>query len=160
MNEKDLINLLVAILIASITAYLAKRRGRSPMLWFFLGAFFGLFGLIALYLFPAKKDSEAAGEESGKENDEGRREIEVVPTQVTVASTDAEDQIPTESWFYLDSEHQQFGPVTLSQLKALFEEKKISTSSYVWQEGMQEWKKLGELPQLVATFTNSTETHS
>lgn len=143
MNEKDLVNLLVAILIASITAYIAKRRGRSPMLWFFLGAFFGLLGMLALFLFPVVKDP--ATEEKGQ--------IEVIPKQETVSPESPEDQVLADGWFYLDSEHQQYGPVTLSELKLLFEEKKIDSSSFVWREGMQEWKKVSELSQLVASLS-------
>lgn len=119
------VNFFIALLVGSLTAYMSKGRGRNPVPWFFIGMFFGILGFLALFLFPIVKDEPAR----------------------SIART-LEPQLP-EKWFYLDEKHVQFGPVGLSELALLYKETKIEPSTYVWSEGMEEWKKLGELSQLL-----------
>jgi len=38
------------------SARIASSKGRSPFLWFFIGLFFNLFGVLAAYLSPVKAD--------------------------------------------------------------------------------------------------------
>lgn len=52
-------------------------------------------------------------------------------------------------WYYLDSSHTQQGPFELPDLISKWRGNGISENSYVWGEGMGEWKKLSELPELI-----------
>jgi len=38
------------------SAKVASSKGRSPVLWFFIGLFFSLFGVLAAYLSPVRAD--------------------------------------------------------------------------------------------------------
>lgn len=111
-------------------SYLAAQKGRDPKVWFLAGFFFGLLGLIVLMIIPDLRAKESK-------------------------KTEQEDQLPevnvseifnpgAHEWYFLDSEGTQNGPVTFSCLEKLFEDKKISSISYVWSEGMEEWKTIEE----------------
>lgn len=96
--------------------------------------FFGIFGLLALFLFP-KEQSKPLGEE-----------ITVLPVIEPM-----KPELATQ-WFYLDEMHVQKGPIALSELKELYKNQVISDKSYVWSEGMQQWKTLAALPLLLTHF--------
>ncbi len=117
--------------MGGITAYLAKRRGRDPAKWFIVGFLCGIFGLLALFLFPEEKP----------------------PKETQVAPAPVPDALATKSWYYLDEQHNTLGPQTLDQLKVLFDEEKISLKTHVWCEGMQGWKRICELPELESRFS-------
>lgn len=118
------LSIVLGLIIGGWTSYLAKFRGRDPRVWFLLGFCFGLLGLLALLVMP---------DLSNREEDEVEVTVEpIVP--------DAEDK----QWYYLDAEGMQKGPVELSFLENLYEDKKISSTSFVWCEGMEEWKTIEE----------------
>ena len=129
MDNNFLFNFVLALLFGMLTSYLAQARGRNPLVWFFIGAGFGVFGILALFFFPVEKEEPKKAFVD---------EITVVPEPV----------LP-DRWFYLDEQHAQYGPVTLAALQVLWKEKKISASTMVWCEGMQEWKRVGELESLL-----------
>jgi len=49
-------------------------------------------------------------------------------------------------WYYLGIGHKQEGPVTIQGLIQAFKEGKIQETSYVWNEQMDNWQKLSQLP--------------
>lgn len=57
-----------------------------------------------------------------------------------------------EMYYYLDSANKQCGPVAADQL-ALHG---VNAQSYVWREGMSEWKRACELPELTPYLTGQT----
>ena len=128
MNSQDLLQLLfTGIFMGGLTAFLAKKRGRDPAWWFVVGLLAGIFGLIALFFYPPVVQSEVA------------------PPKPPPAPVD--DALALKAWYYLDSEHKTLGPTTLADLQ------KIATpATYVWCEGMQDWKKIEELPDLKSRF--------
>ena len=56
-----------------------------------------------------------------------------------------------EKYYYLDSANNQCGPVDASQLPQCG----VTAQTYVWREGMPEWKRAGELPELAAMFAGA-----
>ena len=120
-----LLSIILGLLIGGWTSYLAGYRGRDTRIWFAVGFFFGLLGLLALFIMP----------DLSKKQEESSIEVDVEPV-IPYAEMN--------QWFYLDSDDQQKGPVDYSFLKGLFEDKKISSTSYVWCEGMEEWKTIEE----------------
>ena len=54
-------------------------------------------------------------------------------------------------WFYLVGE-EQFGPVPFAEMKKVWREGLIGSASYVWREGMADWKPLSDLPALEGEF--------
>lgn len=129
-----LLNLLFALLVGATCAHLAKKRGRSSRNWFFIGAFFGIFGMFTLlFLPPIKSEKIALDLESSK----------------TLPIEKGEEEL-AELWYYSDKEYTQKGPVSLFELKELFKNEEITYSSLVWCKGMKQWKPLEEI-QLLAS---------
>lgn len=104
------------VLLGFWASHLAKKRGRNPVGWFFIGLLFGIFGVLVLWFLPP---------------------LEVVkPMQpVLVPLT------PTcKHWYYVDSDYNRQGPVSAASLKSLFGNQAITTETLVWCEGMSDWQ--------------------
>jgi len=54
-----------------------------------------------------------------------------------------------ERWFYA-LKSQSMGPVSVQTMRRLIETAQVISSTLVWQEGMDNWKPLVEVPELVA----------
>lgn len=110
-----------------IAAYLAYKRKRNPYLWFFIGFFFGVFGLLGIFFSPLK------------------RKIKLT------TATQKEKPIPVlpgpfnKFWYYLDPTHQQVGPMSHGAITKALYQGEISESTFVWNEDMSEWKKIVDL---------------
>jgi hypothetical protein len=115
------------IIQGSIAAYYAKRKGRNPYLWFAIGCFFGIFGIFAVFFLksPPKKAP--------------------VPSKTVTSESLARKSLPYRLWYYLDENEQQIGPISTSALEDAWEQKKISLATYVWHEGMENWKRWEEI---------------
>ena len=122
-----LLTIIVGFILGALASVMADNRGRDGRIWFFLGFFFGLLSLIALFLLPNLADSES--EET---------EVEESLPEPQIESAE------TKEWFYLEEGTAQVGPVTFEELSRLYEDKKISSTTYVWSEGMEEWKTVEE----------------
>lgn len=119
MNSQELLQLLIsALIMGSATAYLAKRRGRDATKWFFVGLFFGIFGLLALFFFPKVESKEI------------------------VAPPQPPEQIPEKikDWYYLDAQHVTLGPITRDELN-----EKCGPRTYVWKQGMNDWTRFEDI---------------
>lgn len=143
MTSADILSLVIACLMGSLTAYIAKGRGRSPGIWFFIGMFFGIFGLIALFLFPAAKTEKETA------NAIPKPVLEILSPPVV----EPVDPLMTRRWYYLDKTHKQFGPVSVDALQTLWKEAAIGQATYVWCEGMESWKKIQEVPLLLTRLS-------
>lgn len=125
------------VLFGFATSYFAQQRGRDPRIWFFIGMFLGLIGLLLLFLLPSYAE---------KEEIQDMQEIHVTPTSVTTAPEEAafKNDSPQE-WYYLDSQRTQMGPMALEVLKKKWEQGDITEKSLLWCEGMENWKAINEL---------------
>lgn len=54
-------------------------------------------------------------------------------------------------YYYLEN-NQQLGPVSLEELKA----KNITKETFIWYQGMADWQKAGDLPELASLFVVAT----
>lgn len=149
MQHDDLIKFLVTVCIGCLTAYLAKGKGRNPILWFFIGTFFGIFGLLALFLFRGRKKEEK--EKSSKENI-SLPDAETKQESVSLEPSIGVKTLKEQEWFYLDAQHQQSGPVAFTVLESMWKEGKITQLTYVWSEGMTDWHVIKDLPLLRSFF--------
>ena len=119
-------NLLILTLwcvLGAICAHFAKKRGRNPQGWFFIGLFLGLLGLGLLFILPKKK----------------------IETAITPPPAPIKNPFGSALWYYLDDEHARFGPMSLDGLKSAWTDKKIKPHSFVWNEAMENWKPLSEV---------------
>jgi hypothetical protein len=135
------------LLMGFSTAYFAQQRGRNPYLWFIIGIFFGLLGLLFVFLLPVVN---ADGSGSGfEEKDIIKGEDSSGDSPDFFAPSKSHDFF-IKDWFYLDSQSKQYGPISFDLLKKLVEEEKIQRSSYVWCVGMTGWKRIEEFDELKA----------
>jgi hypothetical protein len=148
MHNDVFITLLMALLIGCLAAYIAKGKGRSPVLWFFIGAFFGIFGLLALFFFRSQEGKVLDQEKENSSLPEVEKQQQPALLQQPVGIKTLRDQ----EWFYLDAQHQRFGPVAFEKLESLWKEGKIGPSTYVWSEGMAGWHMIKDLPLLLSFF--------
>ena len=167
MNKEILLNLAIAILMGSITAYLAKGRGRSPYIWFLVGMFLGLIGLLILFLIPATKFQApgGGGADQGSSADQNsssmtiETDVQEVKPHPPMEIAYISPLLANDGWFYLDKEKKQQGPNTLKELEDRYTKEAISENSYVWCEGMSEWKRIRDIEPLISRL-NSAREHS
>ncbi|MDN3508826.1 MAG: DUF4339 domain-containing protein [Candidatus Neptunochlamydia sp.] len=108
------------------------------MIWFALGALLGLIAIIVLYVLPPKGATAPARVLSGKQKQDN--------TPPYLPSEDVATRPPEALWYYLDKENNQYGPMSFNALKSAWNHKEIDPCTYVWNENMEEWKTLENLP--------------
>lgn len=59
--------------------------------------------------------------------------------------------------YKISKDYQESGPFTYDQLKQMASENKFDKDTYVWKQGMPEWKKAIEQPDLAPIFTPKSE---
>ena len=130
--ENDNLSLIffIATLMGILSAFLAKKRGRHPYGWFFIGFLLGLIGIALLYLLPKIKPQDT-------DTPQPRERKAPIPPKII------EDKL----WYYLDSKHKQHGPVGQSFLVNELRGKRLSEHTYVWNEDLTEWKKVKDLKE-------------
>ena len=132
--------LITGLMVGTASAYFASRRGRNPYAWFAVGMFFGLVGMAFLFFLPRCDTIEE------QQQEEVVREPEAAPENpLTVSHRLAE-------WFYLDSGRQQQGPVTLRALTDEWKKGAVQSTSLVWCAGMDNWKRVAEIPLLAESL--------
>ena len=129
------ISFIILLIISSLTAYYAEKKGRSPLGWFILGILFSILAPLILYFLPSlKKESE---------------NNQIKPPSTPPASTLQSPILPEDKlWFYLDKDHNQYGPVSIIALKELWDHGQLEITSYVWTEGMEKWHRVEHLEGL------------
>ncbi len=105
---------------------IAESRGLNPTTWFFVGFFLGLLSLPIAYLWPVKNSLPKPEE---------KPDPELVRLQKS-------------HWYYLNEEHRQLGPISLDALRRALRDEQLTSKSYIWSDGMEEWKRLNDLPEV------------
>lgn len=137
-----LISLFLLLFFAFLSAYVAKQRGRDPVAWFMIGILLGIFApILLLILKPLNLDHLEIGQET-----EINEDIKLSPLGLESKS------YMDKEWFYLDQGNQQYGPLDFSRLKDLWLEQKIHPNTYIWSEGMEQWKRIHELPGFIESL--------
>ena len=122
---------IIGTLTGSISCYFASRRGRNPFYWFIIGAVFWIVGVIVLFFLP---------------------EITVTPPKEEKLQPKP-SPLTFQKWYYLNSKHEQQTPISFDQLKTLWKEGDLKSSSYVWTMGMDEWCRVKEYDDLLEILT-------
>ena len=110
-----------------ITAYIAHRKERNPLPWFFVGFIFGLIGLLFFFFLPRAKKKE---------------------TPITLQKIGPQPYLfgPADKfWYFLDKDHAQVGPMSYSALSDHWKKGSIHPTTFVWHEELTDWKPLQEL---------------
>lgn len=116
--------LISSVALGAVSAYLGYKREKNPYLWFAIGFFFGLFGVLTIFLTGQKKNLP----------DEEKK---LEPVLTLSGPID-------KFWYYLDSNQKQQGPMSQNAIINAWKEGKIDLSTYVWHEEMTDWKPLGD----------------
>lgn len=118
--------LLAACSMGGLSAYLAYKKSRNPVIWFLIGFFFGLLGIATMFLFsPRKLPQIKASNENAASH------------QIIHGPSD-------KFWYYLNASHQQVGPMSRDALETSLQQGKILPATYVWNEELPDWKPLKE----------------
>lgn len=117
------------IFFGFLTSYFARKRGLRGKYWFFVGLFLGIIGVIIALVFPKR---------APKKQLKPLITIEPLPP------------IPQEKWYYFDAAKTQQGPIT--SLRDVWETGHIGEETFVWKEGMENWKRLKALPEVLETL--------
>lgn len=129
------------IFFGFLTSYLARKRERNPRLWFLLGIFLGILGVALVLILPKKQLKKAP----------------VVVSEPTPVITPYMIEKKSD-WYYLDAQHQQQGPIAFETLVENCLNKNIQDEAFVWSAGMQEWRRLKEIPELLEKIMPESST--
>ncbi len=153
-NLKIILSFILLIIIAIFTSYYAGSQGRNTLKWFVIGLLLGILApLILLFLPPVKK-----------EKSDGLPSMTVSRPDPSLAHLSHAVLNPEDTkikeeenklWFYLNQKHEQVGPVSVIALRELWNRGKLELNQYVWSEGMEQWKKVDELPELKAVLNKT-----
>ncbi|MFQ5729102.1 MAG: DUF4339 domain-containing protein, partial [Waddliaceae bacterium] len=64
------------------------------------------------------------------------------PIEVEPALSHGYDNKP---WYYLSAEGKQVGPIDYEDLRKLWDQNLLTIDTFVWCDGMEDWKKIEEL---------------
>ncbi len=146
------ISLVTSLLMGSLTGYIAQKKGRDGTIWFVAGMLLGIFAVIALYVLPNL--NKRGDEEEHKTREEGIEEQSAIIDITTDEKGSAAD-LANKMWFYLGSKKEQYGPMAIKELKSSWTEHRVNAETYVWCEGLDNWKKIKDLPELVACLNSA-----
>lgn len=137
------LSIMLWLMIGSATAYFANQRGRDPLVWFMIGMLLGLLGLLLVFLLPVVTDEEVPVEEA--------EFATLEPKHEQPPNVDQHDYL-IKDWYYYDTNRERQGPVRFEALKTLWEQGSLNEETFMWSEGMPEWKKIEEIPNLHANL--------
>lgn len=145
-----IISFIILFIISALTAIYAEKKGRSPIAWFLLGILFSFLAPLVLFLLPPlKKDTyptDASLPPSPPKTPEDKNYVEGNKFL-------EEDRL----WYYLDSSHNQFGPISVIGLRELWNRAQIKLNTYVWTAGMDKWETIENVPSLQRSLTHMKE---
>ncbi len=150
MDAQLFLTILLWLIIGSATAYYASQRGRDPLLWFMIGMMLGLLGLLLLFVLPIAVPETAETITKSSEEKEDRP---------PPSPEDLSNDYLIKDWYYYDNHQARQGPVRYEILKALWQSGDLTEDSFVWCEGMNEWKPIEQIPSLHAHLVLQDDRH-
>lgn len=155
---KDLVlPIVILVIMGFVCANLAKKKHRNPKVWFMLGVVFCPISLLILFILPAAKSKSGEGKEHGQPDQSEQQEQQQLARAVNAQAVTAQDLIPeardtntleARTWYYLSKSSKQVGPISYEELKQAKETGKVDDKSFLWTEGMCDWKTLNQLTYL------------
>lgn len=119
------------VLLGFICSQIAKKKNRNPTTWFYVGFFLGIIGVLLVALLPAQQRAV--------------QQIILTPTEIVPIQNPVIQELRQKHWYYLDKNQTQLGPMSFDAFKRCYQEGKFFITSYVWNEDLENWKKLEEL---------------
>ena len=146
-TQEIVLSALFVLLIAGITAYYARTKGRNPVLWFFITIFLGILApILIFFLSLVNNDKKEDYPTMTRSNPDPALEHLAIPPMPALEAKVEEDE--NKLWYYLDENHEQIGPVSVIALKELWNRGQLELRSYVWTTGMPKWERVDDMPDL------------
>ncbi|NGX38739.1 MAG: hypothetical protein KR126chlam1_00049 [Chlamydiae bacterium] len=123
---------LSSLAFGAISGYMAHQKGKNPYLWFFLGVLFGIFGLLFLLF----------GDRAMRPRQKSKKDETVIDITPTF-----DPEHKKFFWYYLGPQNTQNGPMSFDALTKAWTEGKVTKSTYVWNESLDNWKPFDEFIQ-------------
>lgn len=127
-------SLIAYAFFGTCASIMAKKRGKDPAKWFFLGILFGVFALLWLF-FTARNNEDSLRKEAVIQADNPKEEPEV-------------DALEEGEWYMLDEEHRPQGPFSFRELQRRIGRSSLKEKTYVWNDALTSWKRIEELAEL------------
>lgn len=138
MNNLEML-LIFSVITGGLAAFVAKRKGKDPLFWFFIGALFGMLGVFVAFFFPAsekKKKLAFAG-------------AQLSPEPVSAPSLSSALQ---HEWYYLEKGETQIGPLSFFELQQAWHNKTIDGTTLTWNKSLSDWTSIDQLPEIQAAI--------
>jgi hypothetical protein len=143
-----LLTLFMGTILGLLSAHIAMRKERSPLVWFLIGFFFGIIGLFVLFLVrPIGFGSDLSAEDPSATSNAAGDIVPVAAEDNTILTLP--DVLDTADWYYLDKDWLQQGPISLKQLQVLWMEGQVEGATQVWHPSLPAWQSIESLPKLI-----------
>lgn len=149
---------IVSVCIGLLSSHYAQKRGRDASTWFVLGVLLGIFAPILLFILPPvnrpvpEQTSPAAGSSHAVFPVTMSMTKEAVDNgEASTGKSDVSDTtaaLLAKDWHYIDVNGKQEGPCPYGDLRLAAQREAVNSQSFVWTEGMSDWKRAGEVPDL------------
>ncbi len=140
------ISIVIMFLLGSICSHNARMKNRNRQVWFILGVLFGAIALIVLFFLPRRIPERLTPVHSTAQDGLGGAPFEDNSNEDAPLSPSSE---PLVLWYYLTPDDTQVGPMSLQALKSAWVDDKVNADSYLWNESMDEWKKVVDIDNLL-----------
>lgn len=141
---ENFMTVLMWLALGLATGYYAKKQGKNPYLWFFVGLFLGIFGLLLLFIISTLQKRRLQALQRQQKMQTETSQLAPAPSLPSLESC-----VPAESlrrlWYYLDAESRQSGPMSFDAFERDWQQGKIANSTYVWNEELPDWKPFEEV---------------
>lgn len=149
---QSLIVLLIQVLSGFIGYYIAIKKNKSPVLWFIIGFFFGLIGILILILLPETPNIQNKPPYRNQYSSKPNQQNETF--EETIILHEDENQEEFDHWFFLNHEKQTLGPFSLKAICKNISKKEQPEKTWLWKKGMKNWQRLEEIPEALEQLKN------
>ncbi len=130
-----LLGFIISLVMGYITSLAADKKGKNGDFWFWIGFFFGLFGLLSLYVVTKYNKKPSL-----KITSKAQTKKQPPPFLLNLQRKN-----PNVLWYHATSEEQIEGPMSLEALSKKWKKGIVKKNTLIWNEELKDWQKLEEL---------------
>ncbi len=137
------------VIVGLISAYVAKRKGKNPLVWFAMGTLFSVLGLMILLMLPKNKDDEDKSTLAPVHSmsSEGGLHAEEEGFNEPSPSVKRIKPDPTLQWHYIfesDNIVEVRGPMSIDELRKAVVNLKLPITTFIWCDEFPDWTPISE----------------
>lgn len=141
MNNLEIF-LIFSLITGGLASYVAKKKGKDPLFWFFIGALFGMLGVFILFFFPTTEKKKKLAYAGPQQSDK-----DTPPSHTTTLSS-----FLRYEWYYLTKDEAQIGPLSFFSLQQEWHNKAIDDTTLVWNSSLSDWTPIKQIANLINCF--------